>query len=266
MRSPAPAFDLRAALIGELRSALEQLDAADREPHAVHRCRVHIKRARALARVGRACAPGLANVFNRSARAVMAALAGAREFQALAETARTTAKKAPRRAAHALHMTAAALDAERTALPARDDEAIGAAIKDLQALAQVWPEASPRQIKRGAKRIIGRARRARARGRGASEVALRHAWRKREKDRFYAAVLLDDAWPARRRRGLGEKLGNALGGERDALLLCDRLEREPNLAGGEKAARRAIKALRVRAAKMAVKADKIGARLRLARA
>ena len=68
MRSPAPAFDLRAALIGELRSALEQLDAADREPHAVHRCRVHIKRARALARVGRACAPGLANVYNTTSQ------------------------------------------------------------------------------------------------------------------------------------------------------------------------------------------------------
>jgi|GEM_PF-1313454 len=263
MRSPAPAFDLRASLVSELRDAIQQLGDADRDPRAIHRCRVHIKRARALARIGSVCAPGLADIFDDAAHGVMDALAGARELQALAETARATAKKAPRRAANALHAAAVALDEEHAALPPLDTNAIGAAIRDLQALAQVWPEASPRQIKRGARRIIRRARRARARGRGVDDAGRRHEWRKCEKDRFYAAVLLDEAWPARRRRGLGEKLGNALGGERDALLLCQRLQSAPDLVGGAKDARRAMKALRARAARMAEKADEIGNRLRL---
>ena len=83
MRSPGPAFDLRAALSRELRGAATALDAGDK-PKAIHQARVRLKRARALARVGHACAPGLSNVFNDSARAVMRTLAQVRDLAALA--------------------------------------------------------------------------------------------------------------------------------------------------------------------------------------
>lgn len=87
MRSPGPAFNLRAALTQELHAAAEELDKSPGKPKTIHRARVRLKRARALARIGHACAPGLSNVFNDSARAVMRTLAEARDLAALAEAA-----------------------------------------------------------------------------------------------------------------------------------------------------------------------------------
>jgi len=260
MRSPGPAFDLRAALQQELRAALEELEASRGRPKGIHRCRVRLKRARALARVGRACAPGLSEVFNDSARGVMRTLAEPRELAALAQAARGIGEKAGKRAEAALTSVAEAIDAERGALAPLDMEAARTGLRDLSALAQVWPEASARQIKRGAMRVIRRARRARRRGYAASEPQRRHEWRKREKDRLYAALLLNDAWPKPRRCKLGEKLGDALGKERDALLLIDRIDAEPALVGVDKP-KRALKALKRRCRKLATRADAMGAAL-----
>ncbi|MFN3465779.1 MAG: CHAD domain-containing protein, partial [Terricaulis sp.] len=85
MRSPGPAFDLRAALTEELRAAIDELETVQADPKAVHRCRVRVKRARALARIGRACAPGLSTVFVDSARSLMRNLALSRDQAALTE-------------------------------------------------------------------------------------------------------------------------------------------------------------------------------------
>ena len=71
MRGTAEAFDLRAALQAELAAAQDALALSD-TAQAVHRCRVSVKRARALARVGAIGAPGLAGLFNDAARALMA--------------------------------------------------------------------------------------------------------------------------------------------------------------------------------------------------
>lgn len=261
MRSPGAAFDLRAALSLELRAAIDELDASAGKPKGVHRCRVRIKRARALAHIGRTCAPGLSQVFNDSARTVMHALARSRDLAALAETARLGAKKASKKQAAALKTTADALDQQRAALPPIDLENARSGLNDLLALAQVWPEASPRQVKRGAKRIARRARTACRRGRNAEQPVRRHEWRKREKDRFHAALLLDDHWPGKKRCKLGQRLGDTLGHERDALLLTERLETNPALAGKKKAAKRAIRVMRKRSDKFARRADRIGADL-----
>jgi len=258
MRSPGPAFDLRAALSEELRGAIAELDASGGKPKGVHRCRVRLKRARALARVGRACAPGLAAVFNDSARTAMRTLAQARDLAALSEVARAAARKSKKKAAAAFDHVADALEIERQQVAPLDMAHAHAALKDLLALAQVWPEASHRQIKRGAERIAWRARKARQRGHGAEAPARRHEWRKREKDRYYAALLLDSAWPAPRRRKLGENLGEVLGHERDALLLIERVANNPKLAGDAKGAKRALQALSKRRDRYAEKADAIG--------
>ncbi len=85
----------------------------------------------------------------------------------------------------------------------------------------------------------------------------------REKDRFFGAEILGGAWPGKRKRKTGEKIGGALGGERDALLLMERLVAEPELAGEEKALRRALKALNRRRARLARRADKLAERMRL---
>lgn len=261
MRSPGPAFDLRAALSHELRDAIEELEHSAGNAKAVHRCRVRVKRARALARVGRACAPGLSAVFNDSARAVMRTLAQARDLVALAEAARLTAKKANKKSATVLGGIAQALSAAAIAAPPLNVEAARSGLRDLLALAQVWPDASARQIQKGASRIARRARVARRRGHASDEPARRHEWRKREKDRYYTSLLLDQSWPGPRRRKIGDELGDILGHERDALLLIDQLDAEPALAGEGKAPRRALKALRRRCSGLAERADRLGAKL-----
>ncbi len=262
MRSPAQAFDLRAALSEELRAAMDELEGSFGRPKAVHRCRVRVKCARALARVGSAGAPGLAGVFNDTARGVMRTLAQARDLAALADAARSAGGGAKKKAAAALGTVADNLDAVRKASAGLNLEASRPGLKDLLALALVWPDASPRQIKRGARRIVRRARRARRRGVAAKDAGRRHEWRKREKDRFYAALLLDGAWPCARRRKLGKRLGDMLGEEHDMRLLLDRIESAPELAGEEhKAPERAVKALRKRSRRLARRANAIGQRL-----
>lgn len=253
---------MRAALSEELRGAIAELERTPAKPKAIHRCRVRLKRARALARVGRAGAPGLSAVFNNSARGLMRALAQAREYVALSDTARRLAKRTGKKGAAALNEAALGLDAARAALAPLNHEAIRAGLKDLLAIAQVWPEPSSRQIRKGAERIKRRARRARRRCAGAAAAPLRHEWRKREKDRLYAATLLGEAWPGKRRRKLSETLGEVLGRERDAILLMERLETEPALTGEHEAAP-AMRVLRRARKKLSARADVIGARLHL---
>jgi len=261
MRSPEPAFDLRAALSREVRAAIDEFSTSADDPAALHRCRVRLKRARALARVGRVCAPGLAAVFNDSARSTMHALARARTAAALEQAALKGAKKADKKSqAAALAMVAKSLESARLAV-AEDAQSVHAAMRDLLALAQVWPEASARQIRKGAQRIARKARIAFRHGAGSHDPERRHEWRKREKDRAYAALLLDDAWPRARRNKTGDKLGEALGEERDALLLMAQIAAEPGLAGDEKAAARALTALNRRRAKYARRAETFGALL-----
>lgn len=262
MRSPGAAFDLRATLSDEIRTALDALREAPK-PKAVHRCRVHLKRARAVARVGREVAPGLSSVFNDAARALMHALSEARHITALADAARDAARGLSRRKARPLRAVADALDLRAGHLPPMDLDAIAAGLRDLLAMAQVWPEASPRQIQKGAAHIVRRARKARRLGQGSRLPTRRHEWRKCEKDRLFAATLLDTAWPSHRPRRLkaNEALGEALGRERDAILLAESVAQQPMLAGSDKAARRAAKSIARRLKKLARRADALGDRL-----
>lgn len=258
MRSPGPTFDLRAALSAEVRAALDALSDGDMsDPKTVHRARVHLKRARALARVGRIGAPGLAEVFNDSARSCMHALAPARDANALAQAARQAAKKEGKKASRALAQAAQHLEMVR---PMLDAESILVSLRDLLALAQVWPEASSRQIRRGAKRVAARAKHARKLAVGATDVELRHDWRKREKERFYVADILADAWPRKSKRSTAQRLAAALGRERDARLLTERLrELAANDNGGVKCA---VRALKRRGKKFAHRADRLGRKLK----
>ena len=91
MRSPGAAFDLRGALVEEVQSAAEIFESNPTKPKAIHRCRVALKRARALAAVGRASAPGLAEVFNDFTRTIMRTLGRARDNWVLERNARLLA-------------------------------------------------------------------------------------------------------------------------------------------------------------------------------
>lgn len=261
MRSPSDGFQLREALKREVAAAIAALDADPTHPKTVHKCRISIKRARALARVGAVAAPGLAGVFQSVARQAKASLAGARELAALSEAARKIAAREPKQRAAALTRIAEALDAESASRGEDDIERAKASLRDLSALAQVWPETSRRQIHKGAERVTQRARAAAKRGRKAHNPERRHAWRKREKERFYALSILAKDWPHKRRRSASEELGDLLGRERDALLLAQRVCADPTLAGDVKAAKRALRSLSKQASRIGARADKVGARV-----
>lgn len=263
MRSPAANFDMRAALKAEIAAADEALRGAAQNPQALHQCRVRLKRARALARVSAVCAPGLSAVFQGAARDAMHALSQARDLEVMAGNAQTFAQSHKGKTKAALRAFAEAIERARAAAAAPDIARARAALQDLAALTQVWPEVSARQIEKGARRIVRRARKAYRNGRAQREEELRHRWRRREKDRLYAGQLLGPAWPNRcKRRGdISDRLGGVLGRERDILLLRARLAAEPGLAGDFDAAARALGALDQRRAKLAKRADKLGARL-----
>lgn len=261
LRPSGPGFDLRSAMSQELRDATTALVAASEDPASLHRCRVHVKRARALARVGHASAPGLSSVFNETARALMRQLARARDLAALSEAARSATDKFGGKQNKALRAIAEQLEAERQAAPPVDVDAARTALKDLLALALVWPEASHRQIERGARRVVRRDRAAYVGGRASKKPSRRHQWRKRAKDRYFAATLMRNAWPMARRRKLSERLGDVLGQERDVLLLIERLQTAHDAGSDCKAKKRAIKALKGRRRKLAKRADEIGERL-----
>lgn len=191
----------------------------------------------------------------------MNSLALTRELTALADTARAAAKGQSKKRARALLAAAEALEAERAALPRLDVEAARTGINDLLSLAQVWPEPSARQIKKGAKRLARKARDAFSEGRGEKEITARHEWRKREKDRLFAVMLLEGAWPEKRRQRRCERVGDLLGKERDTLLLGQRIAANPDLAGTPKSAKRARRALGKRAGRLSRQADRLGKRL-----
>lgn len=260
MRPPDPAFDMRSALSAEIRAAQDVLDNGF-SANAVHAARVRLKRARAIARIGGVGAPGLADVFDESARAAMRLMAAAREAAALASVARDTASSQGLKAATALNTAANYLEATATPLCQADEQLVLAALKDLHALAHVWPAPTPRQIAQGAAQMIRRAERAREAGLARKHQPTRHRWRRREKERLYAAEALGAAWPGPRRRRLAARLCDALGKERDAVILLDRLTSAPLPANAEPTPKRALKALKARAKHWRKRADKLGAKL-----
>ena len=268
MRSPASTFDLRTALSNEIEAAIEALSQGDSGRKAIHACRVRLKRARALARVGHIGAPGLSAVFDDSARSIMQSLAGARDLSALAQTARTLAKQSRKKTARAeLKAIAEDLEAARENLPQVDLAAINAGLRDLHSLAQVWPEASERQIRRGARRIVRRARRAWRKARNPTASAeRRHDLRQREKDRLYAATLLGDAWPVKRRLTRNRTLTELLGQEHDIRLLITRLTAPSTASGGPHDGEAALRVLRRRQAKLMRRSRRVSAQLHRKRA
>jgi hypothetical protein len=261
--SAPAAFDFRAALIQQVQAALVACVGPTLSPKAVHDCRVHLKRARALARLGRYSAPGLAKVFNDAARAVMIGLSHDRDLAALAAASRTLARACGKRTRLALETCAATLDQERRALPPINTDHVRKHIRDLQALAQVWPECTSAHVVKGVNRILRRARTAYREARRAEDPDHRHAWRKREKDRLYSVELLGEHWPRglRRRFKANLALGDLLGQEREVMLLVDKLRHNRDMAGGEEAAARAIETCETRLRGLRKRARRLGARL-----
>jgi CHAD domain-containing protein len=239
-----PTFDLKSALRTQLEAAIDAFENL-KPDDAIHRGRVALKRARALARLAQHAEPALAGQMIVQIRPIMQRFSEARDLAALEACAKRWAavEKPPARAALTGVARRIAAKRKTVAAPALSD-----AVEDVRRLIfylSAWPDIPDEAIARGAARLDKRARKGFARAMASPAVEVRHTWRKRAKERFYAIFLLDQFWPSklRRRRVITQRLGETLGQERDIILLLDVLRSEPSLAGSPDQADRAHAAL-----------------------
>lgn len=255
-----PAPDFRDRLVASVEGAQESLTRPDPN-EAAHRCRVALKRARALTRLARIAAPEAARAFNAQARAVMATMSASRDFAAMADAARLTAAGARPRAKAALLRVAERLTQDASATAPQALKAAKAEIARLLIRAKSFPAVSDEDLAAGAEALRSRAERAFARAFGRSSAERRHDWRKRHKDVQVAAKMLGSAWAGIARPQRAAALGQILGAERDLLLLEERIAEDPGLAGGRAEAQKALHSVRLARRVMGAQADRLGARV-----
>lgn len=225
---------------------------------AIHAGRVRLKRVRAIARLALPAAPWTARRINRTAGEIMAGLSGVRDAQALEACARAMAARCKPKTARAFAVIGDVIAKTAPAVPDLRHAAHEA--RNLAALARALPSLDNADLAAGAQRIARRARKAARAARGRREEALRHTWRKREKDRHYAMQILAAIGvksPALRSRTTSA-LADLLGEERDVMLLRDWLDgREAHRALKPKKRARAQKALAKRLRALAQKVDRL---------
>jgi hypothetical protein len=256
---PTPAFDLRSALRIQLEAAIDAFENL-RPDDAVHRGRVALKRARALARLAQHAEPALSGQIIAQIRPIMHRFSHARDLTALESCAKHWASLEQPQVKSALLGVARRLAAKRKAMEAPN---LGEAVADVRRLIiylTAWPDISDEAIALGAQRLAKRARRGFKRAQRFAAPEARHNWRKRVKERLYAIFLLGHFWPRSlpRRRASTQRLGETLGVERDLALLLERLRAEPSLAGSPDLADRTIAALMDHLDALRKRADKLG--------
>ncbi len=132
-----------------------------------------------------------------------------------------------------------------------------------RAASQEWRLHDSRVLERGVRRIYGRGRTALRDSRASDDVELRHEWRKREKDLWYAIRLLEPAAPSvlvALEARLGE-LAEALGDDHDLAVLGDALRAQPHAYGGILHADQVIQLADRTAADLQTRAYRLGATL-----
>jgi hypothetical protein len=246
-------FDTRAALLAALFAAETSLSAID-PILATHNARLNLKQARAIGALA-----GMRAVV-RDVRGVMKMLAPSREAAALAGVAKKSARKAKPEAAAALECAAIALTHALAAGDGAQARArAGKAIRALIAQTARY-RATLLNPRVAAEAAAEKARRAWRKAKHGRTARARHAWRKAEKDYRCTADALGDRWPktVARAGDLTDRLTAALGIERDCNQLRARLKRQPDLAGGKPAMRKARQLLKKRMRRAARKADQLG--------
>jgi CHAD domain-containing protein len=224
------------------RCAREQLDDAatqlrgdgetDREA-AIHEARKDLKKVRALLRLVRpALGDGPYGRENARLRDVARALSRARDADVLVDTADALAER------HAGQLPAAAFDALSARLrshaarvragagPASDD--VLARLDGAVAGVGDWPleGCDADALRAGALRAYRRGRRAMARAERDPSTEQLHEWRKRVKDLWYHARLLQEAWPRMLKAQAKEAhaLADMLGDDHDLAALAAELD------------------------------------------
>ncbi len=269
------AQELAHVLEEQLKRARAKLkDWAGEPERAFHEARRRLKKARAVARVARGVDDTLARKINDLARDASSALSGPRDADVVrgvaAKLATETSDKtiSSALAKFALHAGDVASEGiDRKALAEKAQHKIDAALKASEKLGDA--EAPAKTLKRAVKKAFRRADRAfiaahpgNGRGSKASEE-IRHEWRKRVKDLWYAERLFEDIWPIDRRphERLTNRLGKLLGAERDLLLLADRLHSAARACGGAKARDAALDYVQAKRDAILVEAEALGRRV-----
>ena len=253
-RPPAAPFSLKASIAEQMRAADEAVQLVN-AGEAVHQTRIALKRLRVLARIADEAQPEGGAGLEFAAQAAMHRLAPARDLHAVENAARAVAKKLRGPAAAFLVRAANEFALSRRAVEAMALSEATEALLRLTPIAGSVHDAGTDAALQASRKLERRARRAFAKARGSRAVLKRHTWRKREKDRRYAALILGENWPGKRRRKLASAVTEALGRERDAGLLLARLGANARTPG---VVLRQVKRYRRALGK---KADKVGARL-----
>lgn len=258
----SPAFDLKSALRLQLDAALSAFETLPADD-GVHRGRVALKRARALARLAQRAEPALAGQIIAQIRPIMRRFSEARDLVALEQCAKRWAAVEKAQSRAALNGVARRLATKRKAAAPPDFTTAANEVRRLIFYLSAWPDIGAPAIAAGAARVHKRARKGYERAHGSAEPDVRHAWRKRAKERLYAIQMLDHHWPQRlpRRNKVTQKLGETLGLERDLTLLLQHLRTDPGLAGSPDQSDRAHAALSAHRDALRKRADKLGKKL-----
>lgn len=221
-----PAAGLRRICLEELDAARGELNAAAKDPLALHEVRKALKRVRALLQLARPALGAAARAEVRHLREISQLLARHREMDALCAIVRIEAK------------TAGSADVEALATAVRIHQDVhaptGNRVQELERARRMlagvrrrlsgakWAEMSPELVRRRFRKTYKRARRDWQQAHEMHSADAAHEWRKSSKVLLNQGRLLR-AWGAtplaQFRREL-EKLDNALGRSRDCATLA----------------------------------------------
>jgi CHAD domain-containing protein len=226
--------ELRRVAAGQLEIALEALDGQPPTSEGIHEARKALKRGRALLRVSRHRLGG--EVFRRnndSLRDVGRALSAARDAQVLGETVESLDAEADGSLpAGALNRLRDAVQPETVPESAVDLPTARKAISNTRAGVAGWPlpeGGRPSALAPGMKRIYRQGRRALRRIENDPGDEPWHELRKRSKDLWHGAQLLEEVHPKRMKKlaKRARRLSKLLGDDHDLAVLRQRIEGHP---------------------------------------
>jgi CHAD domain-containing protein len=227
--------DLRARAREQLADAARGLRDRDEDPvTATHEARKDIKKVRSLLRLARPCLPaGAYRAENARLRQVAHSLAGARDADVLVETADALAERHAGQLPQAEFVglrarLAAAAQRAREDAEGRVGEPVLAALGAAADATDRWPfgRCDADALARGAVRAYRRGRRELERAEREPTTENLHEWRKRAKDLWYHARLLEEAWPRAFKAQAKEAhaLADLLGDDHDLAMLAAQLD------------------------------------------
>ena len=222
-----PAAALRAAAVEQLQDAIDQLRSGEDPVTAVHEARKDLKKVRSLLRLARTdFKPKRRRAVNGELREIAAGLAGARDADVMVATVAALGERFTGQLPARTFTTVRQRFAKLAAGTEYDDGVIAALEAQRDTVAD-WPLGEP-DLAEGAAIAYARGRDERRAARKDPSVERLHEWRKRVKDLWYHARLLEAAWPGVFSALADEAhaLSDLLGDDHDLGVLVDRFSEQ----------------------------------------